>query len=421
MAAKEIKQNAHNGKQGNATRLELFVTLQYLLEECPDKEHTSKTVRLQKYADEKFNIALDRRRANDILASLVELTRDNPTVLPYRVLQVEGKPRYYIEKCLFSEKEIESIAKAIRNDSSISKSKADRYIDSFISKSCNPAQKEKIDKKLKRSDLIKPRISDIEDSNKDYLELLRDRSYRFYFRINHPVSPSDLADKTVYSQFRRLNKESYNAGIVYEVISPSKKQIDVCIYLPDLRSAVVAHLNDILIDRTREPTEQWAAVNYQIGDGSIELNDWLKKYYKGATGLVNEITFKFHVGENEQTLKDRKKSFREWFKEEMRYELVDRTIKGEEGEEDEVVQDAVVKVNCNFHAFRKWYWEASDKPYENTVVLSPASYNDRLLAIITSRFQRRLEKYGLKSENGREEREALERRIKELLKERQPS
>jgi hypothetical protein len=101
-------------------------------------------------------------------------------------------------------------------------------------------------------------------------------------------------------------------------------------------------------------------------------------------------------------------------------EVKDQRLK-REGEEDEIVQDAVVKVNCNFHAFRKWLWEASDKPYENTVVLSPASYNDRLLAIITSRFQRRLEKYGLKSENGREEREALERRIKELLKERQPS
>ena len=420
MASKEIKQNAHNGKQGNATRLELFVTLQYLLEKCPDKEHTSKTVELQNYADEKFNILLDRRRANDILDSLVELTRDNPTVLPYRVLQVENKPRYYIEKCLFSEKEIESIAKAIRNDSSISKSKADKYIENFINKSCNPSQREKIDKKLKRSDLLRPRISDIEDSNKDYLEWLRDGAYRFYFKINHLVSPSDLADKTVFPQFRNANKNSYNAGIVYEIIPASKKQIDVCIYLPDLKSAVVAHLDDIVIDKTREPTEQWAAVNYRIGDGSIELDDWLKKYYKGATGLLTPITFKFHVGDNNQILKDRKKSFREFFKEDMQYELIDRTIEGDEGEEATVVQDAVATVRCNFHAFRKWYWEAYDKPYENTVILSPASLNDRLLAVITRRFQKRLSKYGLNSENGREEREMFEKRIKELVKRRRP-
>ena len=421
MATKEIKESAHNGKQGNATRLELFVTLQYLLEKCPDKEHTSKTVELQKYAEEKFKILLDRRRANDILDSLVILTRDNPNVLPYRVLQVENKPRYYIEKCLFSEKEIESIAKAIRNDSSISKAKADKYIESFINKSCNPSQKEKIDKRLKRSDLVKPRISDIEDSNKDYLEWLRDGTYRFYFKINHPVSASDLADRTVYPRFRSLNRDSYNAGIVYEVISANKKQIDVCIYLPDLGSAVVAHLNDIVIDRTREPTEQWSTVSYRIGDGSIELNDWLKKYYKGATGFLTEITFKFHVGENNQVLRDRKKSFREWFKEDMQYELVDRVISGEGDEPDTVVQDAVVKVRCNFHAFRKWYWEAFDKPYENTVILSPASFNDRLLAIITRRFNRRLEKYGLNSETGREEREAFEKRIKEIIKERESS
>lgn len=44
------KENAHNGKQVNATRLELFIALQYLLEKCPDKEHTSKTIDLQEYA-----------------------------------------------------------------------------------------------------------------------------------------------------------------------------------------------------------------------------------------------------------------------------------------------------------------------------------------------------------------------------------
>ena len=104
----------------------------------------------------------------------------------------------------------------------------------------------------------------------------------------------------------------------------------------------------------------------------------------------------------------------------MQYELIDRTIEGDEGEEATVVQDAVATVRCNFHAFRKWYWEAYDKPYENTVILSPASLNDRLLAVITRRFQKRLSKYGLNSENGREEREMFEKRIKELVKRRRP-
>ena len=130
--------------------------------------------------------------------------------------------------------------------------------------------------------------------------------------------------------------------------------------------------------------------------------------------MLTPITFKFHIGDNNQILKDRKKSFREFFKEDMQYELISRTIEGDEGEEPIVVQDAVAKVKCNFHAFRKWYWE----PYENTVILSPASLNDRLLAVITRRFERRLSKYGFNSENGRQERESFEKRMEELEKRR---
>ena len=418
MAPKEKKENAHNGKQGNATRLELFIALQYLLEKCPDKEHTSKTVELEQYADEKFNVLLDRRRANDIFANLAELTKDNPTVLPYKVMQVGDKSRFYIEKCLFNEREIESIAKAIRNDSSIGKTRAEKYIDAFISKTCNPSQKERINNKLKRTDIVKPRISDIQQSNIEYLERIRDESLRFYFKVNRFVSFGDFADKININTFRKNNATGYNAGIVYDVIPINKKQIDVCIYLPDLTNAVIVHMDDIIVDQTREPTEQWGGVNYKIGNGSTELIDWFKNYYKGVTGIVTDITFKFHIGLKQQILKARKKTFREFFKEDMQYELVERTVERRKMDgtvETLVVQDAIAKVSCNFHAFRKWYWEASDKPYENTVVLSPASMNDRLLALITERFQRRLDKYGLMSENGKEERERIEQARKRYL------
>lgn len=421
MAPKEKKQNAHNGKQGNATRLEFFVALQYLLEKCPDKNHTSKTVDLQKYAEDNYGILLDRRRVNDIFISLTDLTHKNPSVLPYKVFQVGDKPRFYIEKTLFSEKEIEYIARAIQNDDSISKVKADRYINSFINKSCNASQKEKISKKLKRVEIIKPRISDVEMQNKEYLEYLRDNTLRFYFKINGFVRSSDLADRSAIREFRENDRKGYNAGIVYDLIHLNKKEVDVCIYLPDLRSAVVAHLDDVILDLTREPTEQWSNVDYRIGDGSIELDDWLKKYYKGETGLVNEITFKFYVGPNQETLHARKKSFQEFFKEEMKYELVERKVETENalGEKTTIIAvDAVVKVKCNYQAFRKWYWEAYDKPYDNTVILSPASLNNRLLNTITRRFNRRLEKYGIDSENGRAEREEMQKRLEEIRKRR---
>ena len=137
MAQKEKAINAHNGKHGNSTREELFIALKYLLEKCPDEKHTSKTVELQQYAEDNFNTLLDRRRVNDIFNSLVDLTNSNPGVLPYVVKQVADKPRYYIKKTLFNNKEIESIAKAIQNDQSISTAKANKYMEAFLNAACN--------------------------------------------------------------------------------------------------------------------------------------------------------------------------------------------------------------------------------------------------------------------------------------------
>ena len=79
----------------------------------------------------------------------------------------------------------------------------------------------------------------------------------------------------------------------------------------------------------------------------------------------------------------------------MEYELVDRLTVRElyDGTTEEVtVQDAVVKVDCGFEAFRKWYWEY--RVFERVVVLEPKGWNDRLLATFVERFANRLTKYG---------------------------
>ena len=413
MVQKITEIDAHNGKHGNSTREELFIALKYLLEKCPDEKHTSKTVELQQYAQDNFNTLLDRRRVNDIFDSLVYLTTNNPGVLPYVVKRVADKPRYYIKKTLFNNKEIESIAKAIQNDQSISTAKADKYMSAFLDATCNQIDKEKINRKLKKTQMRKPRLSDSENKFKEYIEWLRDTQRRFYFKFKKRVKPGDCTD---FETYKKLSQKSgfneYWAGIVFDLYSHNEV-IDACIYLPDERNAVIVHLKDIELNNNFEPVEQWNTVSFYIGEKK-DLNRWVDKYYQGSTGIRYPIKFIFPAGVNDTILNKMKESFLYFFNEELEYKEGERTVVNElpDGQTEEIVyKDIIASTLHNFESFRKWFWEGLNKPYEVVTVLFPAAFNNRLLGPITRRFQSRLANYGYDSENGRLQREELEKRI----------
>ena len=411
------KENAHNGKQVNATRLELFIALQYLLEKCPDKEHTSKTVDLQQYAEDKFNVLLDRRRVNDIFDSLMDFTTKHPKVLPYVIKQVEDKPRYYIKKTLFNNKEIESIAKAIQNDTSISTSKAEKYADAFLNVACNEADKEKINKKLKKSEMRKLRVSDFEMKVKENYEYLRDMQMRFYFKFKRVVKRTDCTDYQTFKLLSETERNKEHAGIVFEVYTV-KKQTDVCIYLPDMKQAVIAHMEDIELNTAFEPVPQLNTVSFYIGE-EITLSDWVNNYYKGSTGQTYPIRFAFPAGLDNTILRKHLKSFEAFFNEQLKYEIKERKVKKELSDgrtEEAVVNEVFATTKHNYESFRKWFWESESKPYETVVVLFPSAFNDRLLGPITRRFQAVIDNFGFNSEHGKTEREVFEKRIAELKK-----
>lgn len=417
MTPKQPKQTAHNGKQGNATRLELFIALKYLLDKCPDEKNTSKTLELQEYAKENFGVLLDRRRVNDIFDSLVDFTQNNRGVIPYVVKKVEDKPRYYIKKDLFSNKEIESIAKAIQNDPSISSTRANKYIDSFLNVVCSKADKDKIDKKLKRTEVHKMRASELENEFQEYFSYLRDTQKRFYFKFKQPIRPGDCTDKSFCKQVQKDGPNKEYAGIVFDLYT-IKKQVDVCIYLPDLRCAIIAHQQDIEINLGFEPVEQLNTVSFYVGEQTT-LSEWVKHYYKGETGLVYPIRFAFPAGNKNTILEKMIKSFKNFFDEPLQFELKERTFEKSlpnGGIEKETITDVVALTKHNYESFRKWFWEGDFRPYEVVVVLFPAAFNDRLMGPITRRFQSRLDNFGYDSERGQAERDYMEKKIEEMRK-----
>ena len=417
MTPKKPKQSAHNGKQGNATRLELFIALKYLLDKCQDEKNTSKTTDLQEYAEQSFGVRLDRRRVNDIFDSLVDFTQNNRGVIPYIVKKVEDKPRYYIKKDLLSKREIESIAKAIQNDPSISSSKANKYINSFLNVVCSKADKDIIDKRLQRTEVHKLRANDTEMQFQEYFGYLRDTQKRFYFKFKKPISATDCTDREFHKTVRENGPSKEYAGIVFDLYT-IKKQVDVCIYLPDLRSAVIAHQQDIEINLDFEPVEQLNTVSFYVGE-KITLSEWVKHYYKGETGYVYPIRFAFPAGNKDTILEKMLKSFRNFFDEDLKYVVKERTVMNDlpNGDQEEVkFNEIIATARHNYESFRKWFWEGDFRPYEVVVVHFPAAFNDRLVGTITRRFQARLDNYGYDSERGKAEREYMEKRIEEMKK-----
>ena len=331
----------------------------------------------------------------------MSLTNKYPNVLPYKIIQIEDKPRYYIEKNMFGKRDIEMIAKATYKDVNMSNSIGYGLVKKIIEKLCNQDDKAKMKEKVFEQRVIK-RTKHISRRSMDKLiafEELRDNGKRFHFYLTKRAYHSNCSNRDVERAIR--NKSNSNdktmAGIVYE-INIADNKYDVCVYLPDYQGALITNLEYIELDTSFEPVEQLEATEFYLRGSKItKIDEWLDAYYKGGTGRQDEITFKFYAGENNKIIEEYSSSFMSSFGVPMEYELVDRQVEIENydgSKEIQIVKDAVVKVKCNYKAFKRWYWEAS-RAYQNVVVIEPKIYNNMLIGSLTRRFQRRLEIYGV--------------------------
>ena len=396
----------YNGKQSHATRLEMFIALNYLLDNCPSEKRTSKTVELQAYAMEHFNEFVDRRKADDIFDDLVEFTRDYPGVIPYTVVRVGNKPRYFVKKNLFSDIEIKKIAYAVKDYGGLTEKASDQLIGSFLDKATDQEKKKQVLGILhKTPSMVKRHITDAQMGMIDKLIWLRDNKARFYFKLNRRPDPDDVVLSTplrlppVMAERERKRVKpiypGYYAGYVYEV-TQTAKSTKVCIYMPDYKNAVITNANNVVLNDLYSPFPPMEEPIFEL-KGPRTIDDWYTSYFKGQAGhRKTTVTFKFCAGLDLEAIPEMKAKFEAFFKEgDMKYALQERRVKRKhlDGSEDFIaVQDAVVKVECCYGAFEKWYWES--RAFEKVVVLEPADWNDRLLSRIIERFAARLTKYG---------------------------
>ena len=418
-----------NGKQSHATRLELFIALNYLLDNCTSEDKPSKTIELQEYAAEKFNGEfVNRRKANDIFDDLVEFTHKYPNIIPYTVIKLNGKPRYYIRKNILAKKDIEKIASAIKDHSALTEKASDQLIERFLDKVTDENKKKEIIDKLHKTPSLARHQTDDEQMIKiEEFEWLRDNQARFFFKLYRKPDISDMSSHRLFrssyhdGKKRKKIKEfypGYYAGYVFEV-AQTPKSTKLCIYLPDYHGAFITNINNVIMHETYDPIPSEGKINFDLKSDSLKIDEWFISHFQGKsnTFLNHSVQFKFYVGSDNSLLNKYKQKFEEFFKTPMKYVLKEREVEqfSFNGETRTiVVNDAYVEVECCFDAFKTWYWESG--AFESVVILKPSNWNDRLLEQVVDRFSRRLTKYGAKYNYSLEK--TLKPEYEEMMKER---
>ena len=339
--------------------------------------------------------------------------------MPFKVIKVENKPRYYVEYSLFDKDATKKIAEAIFKDGSLSETYANKLVDLFLLKTVTPEEATTIKNHLNRKSNLVIRQSEINAKHTLSYEMIRDEQLRFTFKTNTMVNMDACSSNAVWNYLyslrqERLEDDRYCGGIVYDVY-PQGSDIDICVFLPDIDGAVIINIDNIIVKKGSKLEPQWTEVDYEIISNKYEsIDDMVNSYYKGQAGIQYDISFKYCVGSkdniNERLIERRKKEYERFFSCLMEYHFEERDViqNGLNGEERHLTAvDLYSSVRCSFSAFKKWYWEYG--LYENLVVLSPKIFNNRLLSLITKRFQKRLEKYG----ETQEEREARMREARE--------
>lgn len=413
------------GKQVDATRQELFITLKYLLDECYDEKHTSKTTDLMDYAKKNYMVLLDRRRVNGILEFLANLNQTFPGILPFTIKKINGKPRYYIEYSLLNEKEIKKTAEAIDNYEDITEVMSEKLINKFLNAVCNQTLKEKIISSLKRGKRNKHK--NLETVEKYYsIDDFIENQYPCLFRPRKRVEYVSCSNAKVYEEINALtddeNKNDNNKKYITAIGYARAKGKDVCLYFPDINGAAIVDIDNIVIKKFSVNHKSSAPLSFDlIGSKYEDIDTMIDSYYRGQTGLQYTIKFKYVVGTegdiDEKIVEKLKDDYEKYFDTPMTCELINR----EEIEEDEngeqittTYVDAHGSVKCNFSSFKKWFWEHGW--YKHLVVVSPSFFNNRLLSHLIPLFTKRVEKYGRKPPTQEEIEEKRRRREEWLAK-----
>ena len=387
----------------SAPRMEMLITIDYLLNKAYDKEHAAKQTDIVKYANEEYGMSIRRDRIAQILTHLEEIYQHSPNLLPFElgVVNLRKTKKYYIVKRLFKDSDIVKIVSAIKSDSKLSDEETNRLCSHFLDVSVNKEKRDEIDRKVaKRGQRVNKIQAKEYKTQEAFLNAIENKAVLVFklktFDESVGISRTGFRFKRMVANY--VNEETYSYAYQTYTIN---KTLYLVLYIPNERMAILTKYNNVEFIRVNE---SWNTdIDFEI-DNYDSIDDWVEKHFLGKDGILTTFKLKTTIGAKGKKVNSGfnsfVKSFESYWNKQFEYEVVEREVplerideNGERQSDSIIALDAVFTIEANYASFKNWY---DSGIFDKAVILEPRRLNDRFLREKIKRYAKRLTKYGEK-------------------------
>ena len=384
----------------SSARMEMLITIDYLLNEAYDEKHAAKQIDIVKYAEDNYGMYIRRDRISQILVHLEEIAQHNSNLLPFElgIVKLPATKKYYIRRRMFKDSEVVKIVSAIKSDSKLSIEETNKLCERFLSVAVNHNKTDAIKKKvLKRDERVEKLPQKVFKAQEAFLDAVERKGVLIFKlkTINKNVAFSKkMPTSIIVQQFVNEGVSGY-AYKTYTI----NDDLYYVFYIPSKRVALLTKYDNVVFLKVYESVDD----NIDFSIDNYELIDyWVEDHFTGKDGKLFEFKLKTTIGkkdeEPQKEFKSFKKAFEKYWKKDFEYEIVEREIpskridaNGNIYDDTIVALDAVFSIKSNINSFRNWY---SNYAFDKAVILEPKHLNDTFLREKIMRYARRLTKYG---------------------------
>ena len=385
----------------SSARMEMLITIDYLLNETYDEKHAAKQVDIVEYAKNNYGMIIRRDRIAQILIHLEELAVHSPNLLPFElgVVNLPVIKKYFIKRRMFKDNEVVKIISAIKSDSKLSSEETDKlcnkFLDATVNKERYKAILQKASKRGGKVNKITGKKYIIQEGFIDAIEnnaIIKFRLKRFYDGVG--VSSPNIKIRNLVRKYVVEDAYAY-AYQTYTI----KNALYLVLYVPNERFAIITKYDNVVfldVKRSFKDDIEYIIDNYD------SIDEWVDNHFSGKDGYLRIFKLKTTIGIKGETVTKDFLSFKElyqdYWKKDFEYEEVEREIISNRIDEDGnayekkiIVLDAVFTIESNYSSFANWY---SNGIFDKAVILEPSYLNDRFLREKIKRYAKRLTKYG---------------------------
>ena len=353
-------------KPGDQQRLEIVAALSYLLNCCDSQDKPSSGAEFLKYAKEKFDVEIDRKRVPNLFQFLYYLTEHYELPFKINAVFLPINTKYWASRKGLNTDDLVSVITAIKNDSTISKNKTQKLIEKILNFSTNEVQRELV--KNKEKSIISKTIKNYNPNINFITEIIND-CYLNNKILNFKLHKSKRIPCSSNIKLIEDNLHGNVLSIIYDY-----DELKACIYTIMNKTKLCMIVPYSCIEITNLPQENLSTKqNEYLIDNTVYQTafDWLANVQDHNPRLDREVIFNISNETSGYNVVEIAKTFRSVFnKESMNGVKVNNNGK----------EEIQVKVTTTYSKFREFM--LTNNTFMHINVIEPRCFNEMIMCPI---------------------------------------